>query len=41
MSEKTCAFCEGKGKDPFEFLPELATGQVSGGVGKVEVEEKR
>ncbi|MFH1891850.1 MAG: zinc finger domain-containing protein [Candidatus Zixiibacteriota bacterium] len=39
MSEVTCAFCKGKGKDPFELLSELATCQVCGGVGMVEVNE--
>jgi len=41
MKTKTvmCAFCRGKGKDPFDLLSELATCQVCGGTGKVEVEE--
>ena len=34
-----CAFCKGKGKDPFELLSKLATCQVCGGTGKVEVIE--
>jgi len=34
-----CAFCKGKGKDPFELLSKLATCQVCGGTGKVEIEE--
>lgn len=32
-----CAFCQGKGKDPFELLSELATCQVCNGEGKVNV----
>ena len=39
MSIKVCAFCKGKGKDPFELLSKLATCQVCGGLGKVEVRE--
>jgi len=35
----TCAFCKGKGKDPFDLLSELAVCQVCGGRGKVEVKE--
>jgi len=35
----TCAFCKGTGKDPFDLLSELATCQVCGGIGHVEVEE--
>jgi len=34
-----CAFCKGKGIDPFNLLSELATCQVCGGRGKVEVKE--
>lgn len=34
-----CAFCKGRGKDPFDLLSELADCQVCGGTGKVEVEE--
>ena len=34
-----CAFCNGIGKDPFNLLSELATCQVCGGKGKVEVKE--
>jgi len=34
-----CAFCEGKGKDPFELLSSLATCQVCGGRGIVTVSE--
>ena len=34
-----CAFCKGKGKDPFGLLSEHATCQVCGGTGKVEVKE--
>lgn len=32
-----CAFCQGKGKDPFELLSKLARCQVCGGRGKVVV----
>ena len=32
-----CAFCQGKGKDPFELLSELATCQVCNGKGKVNI----
>jgi len=39
VSEITCAFCKGKGKDPFDLLSELAICQVCGGRGKVEVKE--
>jgi DnaJ-class molecular chaperone len=39
MSMTTCAFCKGKGKDPFKLLSELANCQVCGGTGKVEIEE--
>ena len=39
MSVVECAFCKGKGKDPFELLSKLATCQVCGGTGKVEVME--
>ena len=35
----TCGFCKGTGKDPFDLLSELATCQVCGGTGKVEVKE--
>jgi DnaJ-class molecular chaperone len=34
-----CAFCKGKGKDLFNLLSELATCQVCGGTGKVEIIE--
>ena len=37
--EIKCAFCKGAGKDPFDLLSELATCQVCGGKGKVEVVE--
>ena len=33
----TCAFCKGKGKDPFEIMSKEATCQVCGGRGKVAV----
>ena len=39
MGEIKCAFCKGIGKDPFDLLSELATCQVCGGTGKVEVVE--
>ena len=39
MSEITCAFCKGKGKDPFNLLSKLAACQVCGGTGKIEVDE--
>ncbi len=39
MSVIKCAFCKGKGKDPFGLLSELAACQVCGGTGKVEIEE--
>ena len=32
-----CAFCQGKGKDPFQLLSALATCQVCNGEGKVNV----
>ena len=38
ISQITCAFCKGKGKDPFDLLSELAACQVCGGTGKIEVE---
>lgn len=34
-----CAFCNGKGKDPFGLLSPLASCQVCGGEGKVFVQE--
>ncbi len=33
MSVIECAFCKGKGEDPFELLSKLATCQVCGGTG--------
>jgi len=39
MSILKCAFCKGEGKDPFGLLSELATCQVCGGTGGVEVNE--
>lgn len=39
MSLITCAFCKGKGKDPFKLLSEIAACQVCKGTGKVEIEE--
>lgn len=38
-SVHTCAFCGGKGKDPFELLSKLSDCQVCGGRGKVEIAE--
>lgn len=35
----TCAFCKGKGKDPFEIMSSKATCQVCGGRGKVMIVE--
>jgi len=35
----TCAFCQGKGVDPFDFLPPLSKCQVCLGRGKIEIEE--
>ena len=35
----TCAFCKGRGKDPFDLLSEFAVCQVCGGTGKVTVKE--
>jgi len=37
MSWITCAFCKGKGKDPFDLLSELAACQVCSGTGRVYV----
>jgi len=39
MKVITCAFCKGRGRDPFDLLSELSICQVCGGTGKVEVEE--
>ena len=39
MEEISCAFCKGKGIDPFGLLSELAICQVCLGKGKVEVDE--
>lgn len=39
MGEIECAFCKGKGKDPFNLLSKLAVCQVCGGTGKVKVDE--
>ncbi len=39
MGEITCAFCEGKGKDPFDLLSVLAVCQVCNGKGKVKVND--
>ena len=34
-----CAFCNGRGKDPFGILSNLSKCQVCGGSGKVKIEE--
>jgi len=34
-----CAFCQGKGIDPFELLSKLSTCQVCGGRGQVTISE--
>lgn len=34
-----CAFCQGKGTDPFELLSKLSTCQVCGGRGEVSIHE--
>ena len=39
VSTLICAFCKGKGKDPFEIMSKKATCQVCGGRGKVTVVE--
>jgi len=39
MKEIKCAFCKGKGIDPFELLSSISTCAVCGGKGKVNVEE--
>jgi len=39
MKEIICAFCKGKGIDPFDLLSKLATCQVCGGKGKVTISE--
>jgi DnaJ-class molecular chaperone len=39
MKEIKCAFCKGKGIDPFDLLSPLSTCSVCGGKGKVNVEE--
>jgi DnaJ-class molecular chaperone len=39
MTQVTCGFCEGTGKDPFDMLSELATCQVCEGTGRVRIEE--
>lgn len=35
----TCAFCSGKGLDPFELLSPMSKCQVCGGSGEVKVEK--
>ena len=37
FSQVPCAFCKGKGVDPFEILSKLSKCQVCGGRGKVTV----
>jgi len=39
MREITCAFCKGKGKDPFDLLSDISRCQVCSGTGKVEAEQ--
>ena len=39
MTTIRCAFCGGKGSDPFNLLSSLARCQVCGGKGRVSVEE--
>jgi DnaJ-class molecular chaperone len=39
MKEIKCAFCKGKGIDPFDLLSSISTCSVCGGKGKVNVEE--
>jgi DnaJ-class molecular chaperone len=39
MKEVKCAFCEGKGIDPFKLLSPSSTCSVCGGKGEVNVEE--
>ena len=39
IKEIPCAFCHGKGNDPFGVMSKLATCQVCEGRGKVEIEE--
>ena len=39
VTQITCVFCKGKGKDQFDLLSKLAICQVCGGTGKVEVIE--
>jgi len=39
MKKITCAFCKGKGKDPFDLLSEHSACQVCGGAGKVAIIE--
>jgi len=39
MKEITCAFCKGKGLDPFEILSPASKCAICGGKGKVNVEE--
>jgi DnaJ-class molecular chaperone len=39
MKETKCAFCKGKGIDPFELLSPASTCSVCGGKGKVNVEK--
>jgi len=38
METVKCAFCDGTGKDPFEFLSKLSACQVCLGKGEVEIE---
>jgi len=39
MRKIKCAFCKGTGKDPFDLLSEIASCQVCGGTGEVNIQE--
>jgi DnaJ-class molecular chaperone len=39
VTQITCRFCKGTGRDPFDLLSELAICQVCEGTGKVRIEE--
>ena len=39
MKKMPCAFCKGKGKDPFDLLSEQSACQVCGGAGEVAIIE--
>ena len=38
FEELTCAFCSGRGRDPFDIMSSLSTCCVCGGNGKVQVQ---